>query len=195
VLGSGVDRPWPSGELAERLRIEGLLLSEFPPGQAPRRHHFPWRNRLIAALARCVVVVEAAQASGSLITAHWAVDLGRSVFAVPGRIDHPMARGCHRLIREGAELLESPEQLFAELDLAGWDPGSPAEERQADPLLAALSGETLTADELALRLARPACEVLVELVGLELEGLVARAPGGLYRRIAHPPARRRPGAT
>ena len=182
VLGSGVDRPWPAGELTERMRREGLFLSEFPPGQDPRRHHFPWRNRLIAALARCVVVVEAAQASGSLITAHWAVDLGREVFAVPGRIDHPMARGCHRLIREGAELLESPSQLFEELGLP-FDPPSGHERRVSNPLLDALRGETLTADELAVRLAKSASETLVELVGLELEGFVARGPGGLYRRI------------
>jgi DNA processing protein len=185
VLGCGVDRPWPEGELTQRMRREGLLLSEFPPGQGPRRHHFPWRNRLIAALARCVVVVEAAQASGSLITAHWAVDLGREVYAVPGRIDHPMARGCHRLIREGAELLESPGQLLEDLGIAAGEPGPSRERGRPHPLLEALRGETLTADELALRLAKSSSEVLVELVGLELEGFVARGPGGLYRRLEH----------
>ncbi len=183
VLGSGVDRPWPTGELTERMRREGLLLSEFPPGQGPRRHHFPWRNRLIAALARAVVVVGAAQASGSLITAHWAAEIGRDVFAVPGRIDHPMARGCHRLIREGAELLESCGQLLGELDLALEDAPRTRAAGGAHPLLAALTGETLTADELSMRLALPTSEVLAELVGLELEGRIARGPGGLYRRI------------
>jgi DNA processing protein len=179
VLGSGVDNPWPAGELATRMVAEGLLLSEHPPGQAPRRHHFPFRNRLIAALSSAVVVVEAAHSSGSLITARWAADQGRAVFAVPGRIDHPMARGCHRLIREGAELLESPEDLIPVLGLAPRlaRPEKPSEH----PFLTALRGETLTADELATRLALSPEEVLVGLVELELAGAVVRGPGGLYR--------------
>jgi DNA processing protein len=179
VLGSGVDRPWPAGTLAERLADEGLLLSEFPPGQSPRRHHFPWRNRLIAALGRAIVVVEAAHASGSLITARWAADLGRAVFAIPGRVDHPMSRGCHRLLRAGAELLETPADLLPALGLESRPAQAPPEGEH--PFLSALRGATLTADELAVRLAKPASEVLVALVELELAGAVARGPGGLYR--------------
>lgn len=180
VLGSGVDCPWPAGPLAERIAAEGLLLSEFPPGQAPRRHHFPRRNRLISALSAAVVVVEAAFASGSLITARWAADQGRAVFAVPGRVDHPMARGCHRLLREGAQLVEAPEEVAEEL---GWArPRAAASPRAESALERALLGETLTADELALRSGRELTEVLTELVELELEGAVVRAPGGLYRR-------------
>jgi DNA processing protein len=186
ILGSGVDRPWPSGTLAERMLREGCLVSEYPPGSGPRRHHFPWRNRLIAALARCVVVVEAAFASGSLITARWAADQGRRVFAVPGRVDHPMARGCHRLIREGAELLESPADLLDELGLASALPA--ATPHPAHPLLACLRGATLDVDELSRRLGRPAPEVLIGLVELELAGAVVRGPGGLYRLA-------RPGST
>jgi DNA processing protein len=178
VLGSGVDRPWPAGELAERMTREGCLLSEFPPGQAPRRHHFPWRNRLISGLASAVVVVEAAHASGSLITARWAVDQGRAVFAIPGRVDHPMARGCHRLLREGAELLESPADLLPAL---GFERVEEAPAPRSHPLLVALRGETLSADVLALRLGRPVAEVLVWLVEFELDGAVVRGPGGLYR--------------
>jgi len=179
VLGSGVDRPWPNGALAERMVRAGCLLSEYPPGQSPRRHHFPWRNRLIAALVRAVVVVEAAWASGSLITARWATDLGRTVFAIPGRIDHPMSRGCHRLLREGAELLESPADLLQSLGLD--TPRCPGPRLPAHPVLAALQGETRTADELAHQLRRPVAEVLVELVELELAGSVVRGPGGLFR--------------
>lgn len=179
VLGCGVDRPWPAGELARRMQSEGCLVSEFPPGQGPRRHHFPWRNRLIAGLARAVVVVEAAHASGSLITAHWAADQGRAVFAVPGRVDHPMSRGCHRLLREGAELLESPAELLPALGLA--PVREPERPSPTSPLLAALVGQTLTADELARTLARPVAEVLSELVELELGGALVRGPGGLYR--------------
>lgn len=179
VLGSGVDRPWPQDELAQRMAREGCLLSEFALGQAPRRHHFPWRNRLISGLSRAVIVVEAAFASGSLITARWAIDQGKSVFALPGRVDHPMSRGCHRLLREGAELLEEPADVLPALGrapLRGEDPPEPAH-----PLVRALRGETLTADELAQRLGRPVAEVLIALVELELAGSVARGPGGLFR--------------
>ena len=190
VLGSGVDRPWPGGELAARVGREGLLLSEYPPGQSPRRHHFPLRNRLISGLARVVLVVEAAHASGSLITARWAADQGREVFAVPGRVDQPMARGCHRLLREGARLVEDPGEILEELG-AGEEqqPGGARRSKSASPLredvlARALIGETLTADELATRLDLPLPEVLARLVGLELAGAVVRAPGGLYRRPA-----------
>ena len=180
VLGCGVDRPWPSGELAERVIREGALLSEYPPGQPPRRHHFPRRNRLISGLARAVLVVEAAHASGSLITARWAADQGRSVFAVPGRVDQPMARGCHRLLREGASLVENPAEILEDLDLRA-DPAVPRPRRADSPLVEALRGETLSADELGERLDLSLSEVLVQLVGLELAGDVVRAPGGLYR--------------
>lgn len=193
VLGSGVDRPWPGGPLTERMLEEGLLLSELAPEQSPRPHHFPLRNRLISGLCEAVVVIEAAPASGSLITARWAADQGRAVFALPGRVDHPMARGTHRLIREGASLVESPREVLEELGL----PGPPAstgssagssrgprarEDRPGSaPVLAALRGETLGADELAERLGRDARDVLTELVQLELAGRVHRCPGGLYR--------------
>lgn len=185
VLGSGVDRPWPADELAERVALEGCLLSEYVPGQAPRRHHFPWRNRLIAGLSRAVIVVEAAHASGSLITARWAADQGRAVLAVPGRIDQPMARGCHRLLKEGAQLLEEPADLCELLDLAAADTPAPGPEAQ-DALVLALRGETLTADELAARTLQPTPAVLVRLVELELAGAVVRAPGGLFRLARGP---------
>ncbi len=180
VLGSGVDQPWPASPLAEEVGRKGLFVSEFPPGSGPRRHHFPRRNRILSGLTQAVLVVEAAWASGSLITARWAVDQGREVFALPGRVDHPMSRGTHRLLREGAHLVESPEELMAEL---GWmeleerkEPSSPA-----SPVASALVGETLTASEIARRLGVPVGDVLVELVRLELDGRAVRAPGGLYR--------------
>jgi DNA processing protein len=186
VLGSGVDRPWPSGELCERVLREGLLLSEFSPGEAPRRHHFPLRNRVISGLAQGVVVIEAAFASGSLITARWAVDQNRSVFALPGRVDHPMAAGCHRLIREGAELVERPADVLLALGLASTGP-QPEPAARSDPieraLLAALVGETLDAEELASRVAVPMFELLPALMELELAGRIARGPGGLYRLV------------
>ncbi len=180
VLGSGVDVPWPDVPLAGEIAERGLLLSEFPPGQGPRPHHFPLRNRVISGLSEAVVVIEAAAASGSLITARWAADQGRAVYALPGRVDHPMSRGTHRLLREGAALIESPEELVGEL-LGDASRARPAPPRPEGPLLEALVGETLSADELAERLGRELSDVLVELVAHELEGRVVRAPGGLYR--------------
>ena len=184
LLGSGVDRPWPTGALTRAMTQEGLLVSEFPPGQDPRRHHFPLRNRLISALSAAVLVVEAAEHSGSLITARWALDQGREVFALPGRVDHPMARGTLSLLRQGATPVGSPEQLLADL---GWDQSPSNGVPPTAPvtgLLGHLVGETLTAGELARRAGQPVAEVLGALATLELEGEVARSPGGLYRIVA-----------
>jgi DNA processing protein len=187
VLGCGVDRPWPPGEAADDVAARGLLLSEFEPGQPPRPHHFPLRNRVISGLCCGVLVVEAAQASGSLITARWAADQGRSVWALPGRVDHPMSRGTHRLIREGASLVESPEEILAEIGLGSeaQEPSGPAPgsaERHAE-ITGALRGETLTAEELALRLSKSLATILVQVVELEMAGRIARTPGGLYRLV------------
>ena len=191
VLGSGVDRPWPGGAMAEAVAKRGLLLSEFQPGEAPRPHHFPMRNRLISGLSAAVLVIEAAHASGSLITARWAADQGRQVYALPGRVDHPMSRGTHRLIREGAMLVESPEEILQDLLGDAYAersheaaPAGKAATHSAARVLAELQGETLTSDELSQRLARPLPMVLVELVELEMSGFVVRMPGGAYR-LAH----------
>ena len=185
VLGSAVDQPRPRGPLTSQVAREGLLLSEYPSGTGARRHHFPMRNRLISGLADAVLVVEAAHASGSLITARWAADQGRDVFVVPGRIDHPMARGCLRLIREGATPVGSPEQLLEDLygfQLAPKEGGitPPPPSGGAGALLRALEGETLCVDELAQRLDRRVDTTLSLLVRLELEGWIRRGPGGLY---------------
>lgn len=183
VLGSSVDRPWPQDALTERMGREGLLLSEFAPGTSPRRHHFPLRNRLISGLVQAVVVIEAAYRSGSLITARWAADQGRRVYALPGRVDHPMARGCHRILREGAELVEDPEDVLHELGVFAPDRGSrPSSHAEPpDAVLGALTGETLLAEEVAQRTGVSLPEALARLAELELEGRVQRAPGALYR--------------
>jgi len=184
VLGSGIDKPWPAGALSERVAREGLLLSEFQPGEAPLPHHFPLRNRIISALSCAVVVIEAAHASGSLITARWAADQGRPVFALPGRVDHPMSRGVHKLLREGAELTEGPEDVLAALGFAApasaSDPAPARSDARWAPLRKALRGESLGSAELAQRLARPLTEILVEIVEAEMAGLVRRLPGGRY---------------
>lgn len=194
VLGSAVDRPWPDGEIARRLALSGLLLSEFQPGTDPRPHHFPLRNRLISGLCVGVLVVEAAAASGSLITARWAADQGRQVWALPGRVDHPLSRGAHKILREGAALVESPDEIVREvLELApraeGAAPGSATEGAATLPeparsILAALEGETRDASEIAARVGIGATDVLAALVELEIAGRIARGPGGLYRRLA-----------
>ena len=191
VLGSGVDRPWPEGEIVSELLQHGLLLSEFLPGESPRPHHFPLRNRVISGLCAGVLVIEAAHASGSLITAQWAADQGKTVYALPGRVDHPMSRGVHRLLREGATLVESPEEVLEDLlgearapCAAGAQATSPLSATEA-AILEALRGETSSADELAARLNRDVCAVLVDAVSLELRGRIARAPGGLYYLHPH----------
>jgi DNA processing protein len=194
VLGSGVDRPWPTGALTDEMAERGLLMSEFHPGEGPRPHHFPLRNRVISGLCDGVLVIEAAHASGSLITAHWAADQGRAVWALPGRVDQPMSRGTHRLIREGAQLVESPDEILVEIgasvatatDASGKGKNAvqkngTAPSPTAQRVLDRLRGETYSADELAARLDLDAREVLVALVELEVADLVIRAPGGLYR--------------
>jgi DNA processing protein len=195
VLGSGVDVPWQTGALTDAVLARGLVLSEFGLGVGPRRHHFPIRNRIIAALSAGVLVVEAAERSGSLVTARFALDLGVPVFALPGRVDHPMARGTLALIRDGATAVGSPEQLLDDLfGRGGMAQASGAGTTAARPgptlgtlscaLFDTLEGETATAGELAERLAAEVGPVLAALVELELDGFVRRAPGGLYSRRA-----------
>ncbi|MEZ5978959.1 MAG: DNA-processing protein DprA [Planctomycetota bacterium] len=181
VVGSGVDRPWPEGEATRRTCDEGLVLSELAPGTPPRRHHFPLRNRLIAGLSSAVVVVEAAARSGSLITARWAVDQGKDVFAIPGRVDDPMAAGCHELLAQGARVATTPTDVLREL--AGGDAGSSNARLSETPLLAALAEGALGAADAARRAGLSLPCALAELAELELDGRVARAPGGLYRRL------------
>jgi DNA processing protein len=117
VLGTGPDRVYPAShrELAHRISAEGALVSEFPPGVGPQPGHFPRRNRTISGLSLGTLVTEAAPRSGSLITARYAAEQGREVFAIPGSIHNPLARGCHALIREGAKLIDSVDQLLEEL--------------------------------------------------------------------------------
>lgn len=185
VLGSGLDRPWPDCPLVDRIAEAGLLLSEYEPRQPPRPHHFPARNRLIAALSAGLLVVEAAEASGSLITASCGLELGREVAALPGRVDHPMSRGAHRLLREGAALVEDPAELV-DLVLGPGTPFTAAHGANAEAysggVEAQLVGEDLTADELAERLQQPVQAVLAELVRGELAGRLRRGPGGVWSR-------------
>lgn len=195
VCGNGLDRVYPQRhlELARTIAARGLLVSEFPPGTPPRPEHFPRRNRIISGLALGVLVIEAAPESGSLITARLAAEQGREVFALPGSIHNPLARGCHRLIRDGAVLTESVDDILAELApllprIA--DAGRPAlaaapeiADKLQQRVLEALGFEARPLDELVERLAAPVAEVGAALLALELLGLVAAGPGDRFMRL------------
>ena len=190
VVGTGLDRIYPARHraLAHRIAQEGLLLSEFELGTPPLPDHFPQRNRLIAGLARGTLVVEAALASGSLITARQALEAGRDVFAVPGSIHSPQSRGCHALIKQGAKLVDSADDILSELNWSAASPAPPAtgtpQAGVADPLLAALGHDPVTLDALLARTGESAATLSARLLELELDGHVARLPGGLYQRRA-----------
>ncbi len=200
VCGTGLDVAYPpaNAELAGRIAEHGALVSEFFPGTAPLRGNFPRRNRLISGLALGVLVVEAALRSGSLITARLAAEQGREVFAIPGSIHNPMARGCHRLIRDGAKLVESAEDVLAELGpLVGSlgdnvpTPATSEQDPQASPealdaayirLLDACGSDPVSVDQLAERTKLTAAEVSSMLLILELQGYVESGTGGRYTR-------------
>jgi len=188
VLGTGIDVAYPSrnATLAAEIAERGLLISEFPLGTAPAAQNFPRRNRLISGLARGCLVVEAALASGSLITARAAAEQGREVFAIPGSIHSPLSKGCHALIKSGAKLVESAEDVLAEL--SGFRPSGFASTRQsipnADPgLLGHMGHDPVDVDSLCSRAGMSAEQVSSELLRLELDGRVAVLPGGLYQRL------------
>jgi DNA processing protein len=189
VIGTGADRLYPAGnlELAQAIVEHGAVVSEFPLGTPPLAANFPRRNRIISGLARGVLVVEAAPQSGSLITARLAAEQGRDVFAIPGSIHSPVARGCHLLIKQGAKLIETADDILEEFSgLAApaaeyrKDPG-PADE---PPIVVALGHDPCTLDELAERTAMKADQLLGELLTLELSGRVASLPGNRYQRLA-----------
>lgn len=196
AAGTGVDRIYPARhqELARRIAVEGALLSELPVGTRPSRSAFPRRNRILAGLCVGTLVVEAAVRSGSLITARLALEQDREVFAIPGSIHNPVARGCHRLIRQGAKLVETADDVLEELaPLIGQHLAAataperePEAEKADDPeyarLLACLDWEPRGVDDLAARTGLAAGDLASMLLRLELEGRVRAAPGGLYQR-------------
>jgi DNA processing protein len=188
VLGSGVDVVYPAehAALAGRIAARGALVSEFPPGTAPRRHHFPLRNRIISGLSVAVVVVEAADRSGALITARLALDQGREVMAMPGPVAGGRNRGAHGLIRDGALLVESADDVLnalAALPLAARGAAVPAD--PPDAVLGALAeGEEVDVDALARRTGLEGPALLARVSHLEVEGSVQRVPGGRILRLA-----------
>ena len=198
VLGCGLDTIYPreNAELARAITGHGALVSELPPGTPPLKPHFPRRNRIISGLSVGTLVVEAAIQSGSLITARLAAEQGREVFAIPGSIHSPQSRGCHRLIRQGAKLVETAEDIFAELGalLDGLRSVSPAKvpdstgeflprlDKDYEILLDALGFAPAGIDTLVARTGFKADAVASMLLILELEGRIAQQPGGLFCR-------------
>ena len=190
VLGTGVDVTYPrqNAPLAARIAESGLLLSEFALGSAGAAHHFPRRNRLISGLAQGCLVVEAAVASGSLITARAAAEQGREVFAIPGSIHSPLCKGCHALIKQGAKLVESAEDVLAELTAfrrtATASTRAPsAPQADEDPLLAHMGFDPVDVDSICARSGLTVERVCADLLRLELGGRVAALPGGMYQRL------------
>ena len=214
VWGTGIDRIYPPANknLAYQLADRGLIVSEFPLDTRPLAGNFPRRNRIIAALAQAVLVVEAAPESGSLITARLAAEMGREVMAVPGSIDNPHSKGCHKLIKEGAKLVEclddilqecpqllqkapvSSYSIYKETDESSAKgateplqtadrPSETADESGKDELLAAMGYDPVHPDSLAQSLGLPAADVYARLLELELDGQIAAMTGGRYQRI------------
>lgn len=192
VVGTGLDRVYPRQhrDLAHRIAAHGVLLSEFPIGTQPLPANFPQRNRIIAGMALGTLVVEAALQSGSLITARFALENNREVFAVPGSIHSPQSRGCHALIKQGAKLVESTDDILAELRLplpAAVPAASSAAPTEAssvgDAVLDALGYDPVSLDALQARTGWPSAQLSAHLLSLELEGKVARLPGQLFQRV------------
>jgi DNA processing protein len=190
VVGTGLDIVYPArhASLARRIERHGLMVSEYWLGAPSKAEHFPQRNRLIAGLSLGTLVVEAALQSGSLITARMALEAGREVFAIPGSIHAPQSRGCHRLIRQGAKLVETGDDVIEELRLdrlphAERASDAPAGEHSpTDPLLEAMGYDPVTLDALSARTGWGVAALGARLLVLELEGEVARLPGGLLQR-------------
>lgn len=189
VLGNGADVVYPAEHraLASAVAESGLIVSELPPGTPPLAHHFPLRNRLISGLSRAVVVVEASERSGSLITARLALEQGREVLAVPGSVTAGCHSGCHALIKDGARLVENVKDVLEEV---GWTPrpdsGADMASKPIDDngLLGHVKpGELVTADDLVARTGRGTSQILGELSRLEIEGLIRRTGLGTFARV------------
>jgi len=192
VVGTGVDIVYPASNraLTQRIREHGLVVSEFPLGMPGITANFPRRNRIIAGLARGVLVVEAATRSGSLITARLAAEAGRDVFAIPGSIHSPLSRGCHRLIRDGAKLVESAQDVLEDLHMVDAAAAAPSPSHTVDAppsahadLLALIGHDPVALDELAQRSGRDAAALAAALLELELAQDVERLPGNRYQRL------------
>ena len=193
VVGTGLDRVYPKKHLAlaHRIAANGLIIGEFPIGTPPINANFPKRNRIISGLSVGTLVVEAALKSGSLITARLASEQGKDVFAIPGSIHSPQSRGCHYLIKQGAKLVETAQDVMEELkvphssmfhtDQLGDDEEAPEGDSS---FLSALGFDIVSLDALQARTGLPTPELQAKLLELELDGFVTRLPGGLFQRLS-----------
>ncbi len=203
VIGTGIDKVYPASnlQLAKKLREQGLIISEFPLGTPPVSGNFPKRNRIISGLSLGVLVIEAAEKSGSLITARLALEQGREVFATPGFVNNPMTKGCHQLIRQGAMLIDEPKQVIEELksSLENWilTPNSTTQPLPTQQyklldqkitcplqrrLMQAIGSDTLHVDELLIYFSEDQSTLTAALTILELNGYIVMTSGG-YRRL------------
>jgi DNA processing protein len=194
VVGTGLDRVYPKIhlDLARRMAQQGLLISEFTLGTSPLPSNFPKRNRIVAGLSRGTLVVEAALQSGSLITARLATEMGREVLAIPGSIHSPQARGCHALIKQGAKLVETAQDVLEEMR---WQVAAPvsdaplhaqdddASSSGEDPVLSAMGFDPVGQDALSARTGLGPADLGARLLELEMLGRVARLPGALFQRV------------
>jgi DNA processing protein len=192
VIGTGPDIVYPARNraLAHQIAEQGCIISEYPLGMPALQANFPRRNRIISGLARAVLVVEAAAQSGSLITARMAAEQGRDVFAIPGSIHAPLSKGCHQLIKQGAKLVESAQDILEEL--GQFEPGTgaagAAPQAAANPetaqLLKIIGHDPVTADQLGLRCGLQPAALAALLLELELQGAIEALPGGTYQALA-----------
>lgn len=193
VIGTGIDVVYPARNrsLAHRIAESGCIVSEYPLGTPPIAHHFPRRNRLISGLSRGVLVVEAAIRSGSLVTARMALEQGRDVFAIPGSIHSPLSKGCHALIKQGAKLVETAEDILHELHIESVSPRiKPSEEALPDVpkkeagLLSQIGHDPIHMEHLMALTGLSMHDLSGQLLTLELDGQVEVLPGGLYQRVS-----------
>ena len=200
VLGCGIDRTYPSEHknLREQIESQGAVLTEFPPGTAPRGHHFPQRNRVISGLSMGVVVTEAAAKSGSLVTARLATEHNREVFAVPGSVHHPLSHGPHLLIKQGAKLVEGPEDILEELvpqletpfrdrirsQAALSSPHALGLRAEEETLIHHIALEPTSLEDVISQSSFTPAETMSLLLTLELKGVVRQLPGSRYVRTS-----------
>ena len=186
VIGTGADRVYPARnrDLAQRIAMDGVIVSEFPLGTPALAGNFPRRNRVISGLARGVLVVEAAERSGSLITARLAAEQGRDVFAIPGSIHSPLSKGCHRLIKDGAKLADDARDILDELGVSAIPAARHEQPRHEDDRLLDLMGfDPCDMDVLAGRSGLTVDRLSAMLLQLELDGRIATLPGGRFQRM------------
>jgi len=187
VTGTGIDIVYPvqNRRLASRLADSGCVVTEYGLGTPPLPGNFPRRNRLISGLCRGVLVVQANEQSGSLHTARFAADQGRDVFALPGSIHSSLSKGCHKLIKDGATLVETPSDILPELRQRAAAPLAPREE--ADPLLRAMGFDPVSMDQIVQRTGLPAAAIAAQLALFEMQGRVDALPGGRFQRHERAP--------